>query len=54
MLKIGFKIPTSSKAYVPIGEELEGDYQTLLTQILINDAEATYLVRETKQTKLEF
>jgi len=54
MLKIGFKIPTSSKAYVPIDEELEGDYQTLLTQILINDAEATYLVRETKQTKLEF
>lgn len=54
MMKIGFKIPTSSKAYVPIDEGLEGDYQTLLTQILINDAEATFLVRETKQTKLEF
>lgn len=53
MIKIGFKIPTSSKAFVPIDEGLEGDYQTLLTQILINDAEATFLVRETKQTKLE-
>jgi hypothetical protein len=54
MIKIGFKIPTSSKAYVPIDEGLEVDYQTLLTQILINDAEAAFLVRETKQTKLEF
>lgn len=53
MMKIGFKIPTSSKAYVPINDELEGAYQSLLTQIILSDAEATYLIRETKQTKLE-
>jgi hypothetical protein len=53
MLKTGFKIPTSSKAYVPLNEDMEEPYQNMLAQLIINDTEATYLVRETKQTKLE-
>lgn len=54
MIKAGFKIPTSSKAYVPLNNDLEEAYQSLIVQIIIIDTEATYLVRETKQTKLEF
>ncbi len=53
MQKTGFKIPTSSKAYVPASEELESTFQNLLVQILINDSECSYLVKETKQAKLD-
>jgi len=53
LLKAGFKIPTSSKAYVPFDYDLEELYQTLLAQIIIGDSESAYLVRETKQTRLE-
>ncbi len=53
MMKTGFKIPTSSKAYVPENEDLEGLFQGLLAQILINDSECSYLVKETKQVKLD-
>ncbi len=53
MQKTGFKIPTSSKAYVPASEELESVFQNLLVQILINDSECSYLVKETKQAKLD-
>jgi len=53
MQKTGFKIPTSSKAYVPTSEELESTFQNLLVQILINDSECSYLVKETKQAKLD-
>jgi len=54
MLKLGFKIPTSSKAFVPINNDLEEHFQTMLAQSILEDLEASYLVRETKQTKLEF
>ncbi|MCG7844967.1 MAG: hypothetical protein MIO90_06005 [Methanomassiliicoccales archaeon] len=53
MVKIGFKIPSSSKAYVPLNNDLEEICQSMLFQMIINDAESAYLVRETKQTKLE-
>ncbi|MBP7087260.1 MAG: hypothetical protein KBA58_04300 [Methanomassiliicoccales archaeon] len=53
MQKSGFKIPTSSKAYVPLNEDLEANYQNLLVQMLINDLECSYLVKETKQAKLD-
>jgi len=53
MQKTGFKIPTSSKAYVPENEDLESLFQGLLAQILINDSECSYLVKETKQVKLD-
>jgi len=53
MHKAGFKIPTSSKAYVPMNDDLESLYQDMLVQMIITDAEAIYLVRETKQTRLE-
>lgn len=54
MVKAGFKIPSSSKAYVPLNNDLEEICQGMLLQMVINDAEAAYLVRETKQTKLVF
>jgi len=53
MQKTGYKIPTSSKAYIPISEDLEGMFQNLLVQMLISDSECSYLVKETKQSKLE-
>lgn len=53
MQKTGFKIPTSSKAYVPINEDLEPVFQNLLMQMLISDSECSYLVKETKQAKLD-
>lgn len=53
MQKTGFKIPTSSKAYLPASEELEGMFQNLLVQMLVSDSECSYLVKETKQAKLE-
>lgn len=54
MQKTGFKIPTSSKAYVPLNEDLEPLFQNLVMQILVSDLECSYLVKETKQTKLDF
>jgi hypothetical protein len=54
MLKLGFKIPTSSKAFVPMNNDLEEFFQIMLAQSMLEDLEASYLVRETKQTKLEF
>jgi hypothetical protein len=54
LLKAGFKIPASSKAFVPLNDELEEEYQTLLVQLIIDESEASHLVRETKQIKLEF
>jgi hypothetical protein len=53
MQKTGFKIPTSSKAYVPLNEELDSMFQNLLVQMLVNDSECSYLVKETKQAKLD-
>lgn len=53
MQKTGFKIPTSSKAYVPLTADLEPIFQNLLVQMLVGDSECSYLVKETKQAKLE-
>jgi hypothetical protein len=53
MQKTGFKIPTSSKAYVPLNEDLEGMFQNLLVQMLVSDSECSYLVKETKQARLD-
>lgn len=53
MQKTGFKIPTSSKAYVPMNEDLEARFQDMLVQMLVSDSECSYLVKETKQAKLE-
>ncbi len=53
MLKAGFKIPTSSKAYVPLNDDLNETFQGMLIQLIIDDSEVNYLVRETKQTKLK-
>ncbi len=50
--KSGFKIPDSSKAYVLEDAELEPRYCELLARILIGERDLTYLIRETKQTKL--
>jgi len=52
LLKSGFKIPDSSKAYVLDDKELEPQYCELLARILITERDLTYLNRETKQTKL--
>ncbi len=53
MQKTGFKIPTSSKAYVPMNEDLEDMFHILLVQMLVSDSECSYLVKETKQAKLD-
>lgn len=53
MQKTGFKIPTSSKAFVPPNNDLESAFQDLLVQMLVSDSECSYLVKETKQAKLD-
>ncbi|NLX47421.1 MAG: hypothetical protein GXY70_04540 [Euryarchaeota archaeon] len=53
MQKTGFKIPNSSKAYIPANEEMESAFQNLLVQMLIADSKCSYLVKETKQVKLD-
>jgi len=53
MQKTGFKIPTSSKAFVPVNEDLEVMFQILLVQMIVSDSECSYLVKETKQAKLD-
>ena len=52
LVKSGFKIPDSSKAYVLESATLEGDYCELLSRIVGSNWDLSYLVRETKQTKL--
>jgi len=52
LLKSGFKIPDSSKAYVLDDKGLEPQYCELLAHILITERDLNYLNRETKQTKL--
>lgn len=53
MVKAGFKIPNSSKAYVPLNDELEQLFYNLLIQMIVSDLECSYLVKETKQSKLD-
>ncbi len=52
LVRSGFKIPDSSRAYVPDANDLGADYQTLLEVIVAAQLDISYLVRETKQTKL--
>jgi hypothetical protein len=52
LTRSGFKIPDSSRAYVPEANDLGADYQTLLETIVASQLDIAYLVRETKQTKL--
>jgi hypothetical protein len=52
LVRSGFKIPDSSRAYVPEANDLGADYQTLLEMIVDTQLDISYLVRETKQTKL--
>ncbi|MCE5296857.1 MAG: hypothetical protein LLG16_07125 [Euryarchaeota archaeon] len=57
LLRSGFKIPDSSRAYVLDASELDGvdkDYVDLLEAILIEGHDLAYLIKETKQTKLTF
>jgi hypothetical protein len=53
MHKAGFRIPNSSKAYVPTVDGLEDLFLNLMMQMLISDSECSHLVKETKQAKLE-
>ncbi|MDD1770981.1 MAG: hypothetical protein LUO79_07845 [Methanomassiliicoccales archaeon] len=50
--KSGFKIPDSSKAFVLDDRDMEPQYCELLARILTMEWDLTYLIRETKQTKL--
>jgi hypothetical protein len=52
LIRSGFKVPDSSRAYVPEANDLGADYQTLLETIVASQLDISYLVRETKQTKL--
>lgn len=52
LVRSGFKIPDSSRAFVPEANDLGADYQTLLEVIVAAQLDISYLVRETKQTKL--
>jgi DNA-binding HxlR family transcriptional regulator len=52
LTRSGFKIPDSSRAYVPEANDLGADYQTLIETIVAAQLDISYLVRETKQTKL--
>jgi hypothetical protein len=54
LLKSGFKVPDSLKAYSIEALELERDYSELIARVLIEVLDAGYLIRETKQTRLTF
>ena len=53
LTKAGFKVPDSSKAYLmEESPELEKQFCDLMVFALISRQDVSYLVRETKQTKL--
>ena len=54
LTKSGYKIPDSSKAYLPDDEGSKEDYLELLARILVEAFDAGVLVKETKQTRLSF
>lgn len=51
MVRSGFKIPDSSRAYLIDGDELEKEFLMLLEAVFIDNYDIAYLVKETKQTK---
>ncbi len=52
LVRNGFKVPDSSRAYVLEDPGFEKDYVLLLESITLVSHDAFYLVKETKQTKL--
>ncbi len=54
LTKSGYRIPDSSKAYVSEEEGLKEEYFELLARILVEAFDAGVLVKETKQTRLNF
>lgn len=54
LIKSGFKVPDSLKAYIIEASECERDYSEVLTRLLADLYNINYLVKETKQTRLSF
>jgi hypothetical protein len=54
MIKSGFKVPDSLKAYTIEAPECVEDYSEVLTRLLADLYNINYLVKETKQTRLTF
>jgi len=57
LTRSGFKIPDSSRAYIMEPNDLENIdkfYLSLIEAILVEGHDLSYLIKETKQTKLEF
>jgi hypothetical protein len=54
LIKSGFKVPDSLKAYTIEAPECAGDYSEVLTRLLADLYNINYLVKETKQTRLTF
>jgi len=54
LIKSGFKVPDSLKAYMIEAPECDTDYAEALTRLLADLYNINYLVKETKQTRLTF
>lgn len=54
LIRSGFRVPDSLKAYVIEGVELEKDCSELIVRLLADLYNISYLVKETKQTRLSF
>jgi hypothetical protein len=53
MVRSGFKIPDSSRAYLIEGDELEKEFIMLLEAVFVENYDIGYLVKETKQMKFK-
>jgi hypothetical protein len=54
LIKSGFKVPDSVKAYTIDAIECEKDYFEVVTRLLADLYNINYLIKETKQTRLTF
>jgi hypothetical protein len=54
LVKSGFKVPDSLKAYTIDAPECEKDYCEVVSRLLADLYNISYLVKETKQTRLTF
>jgi len=54
LIRSGFKVPDSLKAYTIEAPECDKDYAEVLTRLLADLYNIHYLVKETKQTRLNF
>ncbi|OPY31966.1 MAG: hypothetical protein A4E32_01574 [Methanomassiliicoccales archaeon PtaU1.Bin124] len=52
LIKSGFKVPDSSKAFLHEGPGLEKEFTILVESLIVENYDIGYLVKETKQTKL--